>query len=38
MTERFENREDAKKTREELDEVGREVVDAAVTVHRGLGE
>ena len=27
----------AKKTREELEEVGREVVDAALTVHRALG-
>ena len=40
MTERFENREDAKNakdTREEIEEVGSEVVDAAVAVHRALG-
>jgi GxxExxY protein len=40
MTDFLENRKaakHAKKTREEIEEVGREVVDAAVTVHRALG-
>ena len=40
MTDPLENRKDAKnakRTRKELEEVGREVVDAAVAVHRALG-
>ncbi len=41
MTDPLENRKDAKNakdTREEIEEVGREVVDAAIAVDRGLGE
>jgi GxxExxY protein len=40
MTDPLENRKGAKtakETREEIEEVGREVVDASVTVHRALG-
>jgi len=41
MTKPLEDREvakTAKETREEIEEVGREVVDAAIAVDRGLGE